>query len=213
MAIVLRPAYRVETARLVIRCWEPGDAPALRESLAANRDHLLPWMDWAKDEPAAPEEIVARLRRFRAQYDMGVDLVMGVFDRDGVIIGGTGLHPRIGPGAAEIGYWIAADRCGQGLATEVAAALTRVGLTAHGYRKVEIRVVPANTASARIPRSLGYRWDGLVRSHVPGVERTDPWRDVEVHSLLATEFTASAAAEASGGLAAFDVSGKPLITP
>lgn len=213
MAIVQRPAYRIETERLVIRCYEPADAAALRAAVGESREHLLPWMDWARDEPAPLAEVVARIRRFRAQYDLGVDLGMGVFEPDGALVGGTGFHPRIGPGAAEIGYWVHVDRAGSGYATEVAAALTRVGLTAHGYRKLEIRAVAENVASARIPRRLGYRHDGTVRSHVPGVERSDPWRDVEVHSLLAVEFAGSEAAERSRAVRALDVLGEPLVSP
>ena len=45
------PPYRIETDRLTIRCWEPRDAPLLKQAVDASLDHLRPWMPWARDEP------------------------------------------------------------------------------------------------------------------------------------------------------------------
>ena len=36
--------YRIETGRLVLRCYEPDDAPLLKEAVDASIEHLLPWM-------------------------------------------------------------------------------------------------------------------------------------------------------------------------
>ena len=41
---------------------------------------------------------------------------MGVFSPDDSrVLGRTGLHTRLGEGALEIGYWVAADAVGQGM--------------------------------------------------------------------------------------------------
>ena len=34
-----------------MRCWEPRDAPLLKEAVDSSLDHLRPWMPWAHDEP------------------------------------------------------------------------------------------------------------------------------------------------------------------
>jgi len=44
-------AYRIQTDRLLIRCYSPEDAPKLKEAIDASLDHLRPWMPWAKDDP------------------------------------------------------------------------------------------------------------------------------------------------------------------
>src|SRR5690606_36339696 len=97
-------------------------------------------------------------------FDLGQDFVYGVFDRsDGSFVGGAGLHPRIGAGMLEIGYWIVRERWGEGLATEAAAALTRAGFEIMGAHRMEIRVAPDNARSLAIPRKLGYREEGVLR--------------------------------------------------
>ena len=45
------PPYRIVTERLVVRCWEPRDAPLLKEAVDSSLDDLRPWMPWAYDEP------------------------------------------------------------------------------------------------------------------------------------------------------------------
>ena len=109
------PAYRIHTERTVLRCWDPADAPLLKEAIDASLDHLRPWMPWAENEPEDLPAKVARLRRFRAEFDLGQNFIYGIFDREERrVLGGTGLHLRVGPGALEIGYWIRADETNQG---------------------------------------------------------------------------------------------------
>jgi RimJ/RimL family protein N-acetyltransferase len=151
------PAYRIVTPRLVVRCWEPPDAPLLKEAIDSSLDHLRPWMPWAQHEPQTLAEKVELLREFRGQFDLGANSVYAIFDAgEERVLGGTGLHPRIGPDGLEIGYWIRADAVGQGYATEATAALTRVAFEVADVDRVEIRCAPANHASAAIPPKLGY---------------------------------------------------------
>jgi len=90
------PAYLILTERLLLRCWEPGDAEALRQTLACNREHLLTFMPWAENEPEELQKKIERIRKWRAGFDLSQDFVYGIFDRTGVnILGGCGLH-RLG---------------------------------------------------------------------------------------------------------------------
>jgi RimJ/RimL family protein N-acetyltransferase len=58
------PAYRILTRRLILRCWEPTDAPELKRVVDANIEHLLPFMPWAAHEPTPLEDKIARVRRW-----------------------------------------------------------------------------------------------------------------------------------------------------
>lgn len=150
-------AYRITTDRLVIRCWDPADAALFKEAIDSSLDHLLPWMPWAGAEPTPLEQKADLLRSFAGQFARGEDAVYGIFDAaEQRVLGSTGLHPRGGDGAREIGYWIRADAVGQGLASESTAALTRAGFEVDGLRRIEIHCDPTNVRSAAIPRRLGY---------------------------------------------------------
>ncbi|WP_437317982.1 GNAT family N-acetyltransferase [Sorangium sp. So ce385] len=153
-----RPPACILTARLTLRAWRPEDAPSIRAAIDSSLAHLRPWMPWAVNEPASLEATTALLEKFRDDFTAGRDFHYGIFTRDErEVLGGTGLHPRIGPGAIEIGYWLREGATGRGYATEAVARLTRVALEEVGWSRVEIRCDPRNTASAAVPRRLGYR--------------------------------------------------------
>jgi RimJ/RimL family protein N-acetyltransferase len=146
------------TRRLLLRCWRPSDAPALKQAIDGSLAHLRPWMPWALSEPSEVESIAARLASFRERFGAGKDWTFGVFDPgETEVLGGAGIHRRGAPDALEIGYWIRASVAGQGLGTEAAEALTMVGFVQLGAPRMEIRCDPHNLRSVGVPRRLGYR--------------------------------------------------------
>ncbi len=203
------PPYLIRTQRLTIRCWEPRDAPLLKEALDTSLDHLRPWMPWAADEPKPVEEKAELLRLFRGRFDLGEDFVFGIFARDeSEVVGGTGLHTRVGAGALEIGYWIRASQVGKGYATEATAALTRAAIRVCRVDRVEIRVDPANTASLGIPRRLGFVEEATLRRRLPSEEGEAP-RDAIVFTLFADQLESLGGA--GGALEAYDALGRSLV--
>ncbi|NPD24607.1 GNAT family N-acetyltransferase [Corallococcus exiguus] len=203
-----RPAYTVQTARTVLRCWSPADAPLALRAIEANLEHLRPWMEWAKRYPMSVAQQAGQLRRMRGLFDLGQDCAYGVLSRDGSeVLGGTGLHPRVGEGALEIGYWISASHTGQGLATEIAGALTRVAFEVEGVRRVEIHCDPRNVRSAAVARRLGFVHEGTLRQRL--VAPDGALRDTMSWTLLVEEYAASPAAATV--IEAFDVLGQKLL--
>ena len=130
-------AYRIVTPRLVLRCWQPADAALLKVAVDVSIEHLRPWMPWASHEPTDLDAKIAMLRRWRGEFDLDKDYVYGIFDRaESTALGSTGLHTRHGADAREIGYWVRADRINEGIATETAAALTRVAFAISQVQRV-----------------------------------------------------------------------------
>jgi RimJ/RimL family protein N-acetyltransferase len=198
------PPYRIETERTVLRCWHPADGPLLKEAVDASLDHLREWMPWAMDEPEAVETKVQRLRRFRANFDTDKDYVYGIFSQDErQVLGGTGLHTRLGKGAFEIGYWISVTHINQGLATEISAALTRVAFEICGVGRVEIHCDPHNLRSAAVPRKLAHTHEATLRQRT--VTSTGEPRDTMIWTILVEEFRRSPAATAQ--IRAYNVMG------
>ena len=116
-------------------------------------------MPWADQPRATTAEFLARsVDDWEAGRSFGWVLVDAA---DGSVLGGTGLHDRLGPEALEIGYWRRADAGGRGLITASSRALTATALGLPGIASVEIRCDQANTASAAVARRLGYRLDRI----------------------------------------------------
>jgi len=191
----------------VLRCWQPGDAAPLKKAIDGCLEYLREWMPWAHEEPVSLEEKIEFLRRKRGQFDLGQDFGYGIFDRQETeVLGAIGLHPRVGPDAREIGYWIRQDQVGRGLATESAAALTRVAFAIDGVKRTEIHCDPANGASVAVARKLGYRHEATLGQRFPMPD--GHLRDTMLWTMFAADFPDSRAAAVK--VEAFDVVGRPL---
>jgi RimJ/RimL family protein N-acetyltransferase len=202
------PAYRIVTRRLVLRCWEPGDAPRLKAAIDVSLDHLRPWMPWAQDKSTSLDDRVALLRHWRGQFDLDQDFVYGVFSPDeSAVLGSTGLHTGVGQGARMIGYWIHVDHIGRGYATELTAALTRVAFEIERVERVEIICAVDNARSAGVPRKLGYTLDGTLRRRENRPDGTP--RDMMMWTLFADEYPATPSAAAA--VEAFDALGRRIL--
>jgi RimJ/RimL family protein N-acetyltransferase len=165
-------------------------------------------MPWAYQEPQELDAKAALLRTFRGNFDLGQDYVYGIFSADETqVLGGTGLHTRVGDGAFEIGYWVRANAVRRGIASMAAGALTRVGIELAGADRIEIRVDIDNEVSCRIPRRLGYREEGILRRRLP-THDDSPQRDAFIFSMFAEDLAGSPAALVR--FAAFDCRGRPV---
>jgi RimJ/RimL family protein N-acetyltransferase len=202
------PAYRIRTPRLVVRCWEPQDAPRFTEAISASWHHLQPWFPWAQGSPPTLQANVALLRRWRGEFDLDRDFVYGIFSVDETLaLGSSGLHTRRGQGVREIGYWIHADHVNRGYATETAAALTRVAFEIDGARHAEIHCLTTNAPSAAVARKLGYVHEADLRRRM--AIKDDDYRDTMVWTMLAEEYPDSPAAEVT--IEAYDAAGQRLL--
>lgn len=148
---------RLTTARTLLRAWQPDDVPALKAALDRNKEHLQPWIPWATGEDTPLETVTARVKAFVDDFAADRNWIYGIFSPDGSsILGGTGLHDRIGPGGLEVGYWIDRGHINRGLGGEVAGALTDLAFGDPAVERVEMHIDARNLASARIPARLGF---------------------------------------------------------
>jgi RimJ/RimL family protein N-acetyltransferase len=142
--------------RLTLRRWRVVDLEQMTALVAANVEHLRPWLPWAADEPLSRRDRLALLERWEGEWEAGGDVTFAIELR-GALVGSTGLHRRRGPHGLEIGYWVDGGHLGRGIATEAAGILTTAALERPDVTFAEIRNDKANTASAAVPRRLGYR--------------------------------------------------------
>lgn len=202
------PAYRIISERLVIRCYNPEDALLLEASVKESVEHLKPWMPWAHSEDQETlHSRIERLRTFRGKFDLNQDFIYGIFNLDQtMLLGGTGLHTRLGNDALEIGYWIHKDFINQGLATEAASALTKVGFEVHEISRMEIHCDPSNVRSAAVPRKLGYTHEADLKKRSKFL---DNWRDSSIWTLFKDEYPNSPTKQIE--IKAFDAANRQII--
>lgn len=200
-------AYRIETDRLVIRCYEPGDAFMLREAIAVSAQHLRSWLPWAKEEPTAIETKIDLVRTFRGKFDLGEDYVFGIFNKtENELLGSTGLHTRPGGNAREIGYWISVKHINKGFATETVAALTKTGFEIEQLERIEILCDPRNTRSSNIPGKLGYRHEATLKNRTTDSEGN--LRDTMMWTMFKEDYIQSTTKNIS--VKAFDILGREI---
>ena len=209
--VTLGPAYTVRTKRLVVRCWEPRDAPRLNAALRASWEHLRPWMPWAQRDVPTLEETVSVLRMWRAKFDLGEDFTYAILNADeSLVLGSSGLHIRQARHAhevREIGYWVHIDHINQGYATETAAALTKVAFEVDDVRRVEIHCVVSNARSAAVPRKLGFTHEADLRQRVSLEDGA--YEDEMIWTLLKDEYPDSPSSQVE--ITAYDVLGRQIL--
>jgi RimJ/RimL family protein N-acetyltransferase len=166
----------------VLRRHRRSDGPLLVAAVNASLVHLAPWMPWAQ-EPATDAAIDAFLADAERDFANGTNFNFAIVERDDAtraerLIGGCGLHRRLGPGAIEIGYWVHVDRLRRGIARSAAVAL-RDEAFAMGIERVEIHCNERNTASAAVASGAGFALVGTAHrpARTPGEsDRAMIWR-------------------------------------
>jgi RimJ/RimL family protein N-acetyltransferase len=202
----LAKTYRIETERLVLRCYEPGDASKLHEAITRSLDHLRPWLPWVQHEPKSAEARVDLIRMFRGQFDLGMDYAFGIDKMETAVIGSTGLHTRIGKNAREIGYWIDVDHIGKGYATEAVSALVRTGFAIEGLSRIEIRCAPDNMRSQHVPEKLGFRMEGIIKRAL-----SDDIVDTMIWAMTKNDYESNPIRHMR--IKTFDLAGRPIFLP
>jgi [ribosomal protein S5]-alanine N-acetyltransferase len=102
----------------------------------------------------------------------------------GRLVGGAGLTITAAHHRAELGYWIAQDRWGVGLATEASRALVSYAFDTLGLHRVDAHHYVENAPSGAVMRKLGMQYEGRVRAMV---WRDGVPRDLELYAILKTD--------------------------
>jgi RimJ/RimL family protein N-acetyltransferase len=162
----------IHTERLVLRPFAANDAPALLPVLEANQAHLGRWIPEHVWRPAPLPELAVRLAGFAEAFDADRAWRYVIVMPDGAtMLGEADLFPRNADGRVpypesdrgEIGYWLRADVCGRGLATEAARAMLEVARSLPRIAQVIVRCDELNTASCAVPRRLGFAFADTER--------------------------------------------------
>jgi RimJ/RimL family protein N-acetyltransferase len=174
-----------ETARLVLRPFEPGDLEAVHDLFGrVDVCRYLPWGPMNLEEAGTLLE--RRVTRTRLEAD-GDGLFLAAVDvATGRVIGElmlrlTSARSRQG----EVGWSVHPDAQGQGLATEGAREMLQLGFAEVGLHRIIAQADARNTASLRVMERLGMRREAeLIDSELAKGE----WTTEVVCALLEEEW-------------------------
>jgi RimJ/RimL family protein N-acetyltransferase len=179
--------YRIETERLVLRCWQPADAPDLAD-VAIGQQAWFAFAPWVA-EVQTVEDALAFARASRGCFDLMRDFAFGLWSKAPArLLGGVQLHCA-DPQARRVtlDYWLRKDATGRGYARESVAAIVDVAICRVRASRVEILVAVDNAKSRALPVALGFHKDGVMRE---GLIVGGCLFDMVVYSLLARDYVA-----------------------
>jgi len=167
MAELPFPTPPLADAAVALRPWRESDAPAQR---AAFEDPVFrrftSWVERPFTASAAHRSLVDQERARRRGEEL--DLALVEPDDHNVLLGGASLYDvDLGQGRAGIGYWLAPQARGRGVATRAVRLLASWAFTELGLARLELTCGPDNLASQRVAQRCGFAREGLLRSHMP----------------------------------------------
>jgi RimJ/RimL family protein N-acetyltransferase len=148
---------RLETERLILRPFEPGDAEEIHVVYSDPST-----FEYLGSEPSESiedtREVLTRVReRLR---ERGLALGAVVERSSGRVIGDCGLQHLEGGPQVEVGYRMGREYRGRGYTTEAARAWLSHGLDTLGLERIVAVARPENVASTRVMEKAGMRFVG-----------------------------------------------------
>jgi RimJ/RimL family protein N-acetyltransferase len=178
-----RPPQLV-TERLLLRELRGTDADAVAAGAGDPRvARYLVQVPSPYPEALARRWILGRLGWWDAKR--GATLAITRRPAPNVLLGTASLRRHARDGRAELGYWLAHDAWGQGLASEACAAIVDWGFRALRLERIYAQVIAGNLASCRVLDKLGMVNEGVKRRHV---RHEGELRDVVLYGLLRDEW-------------------------
>jgi ribosomal-protein-serine acetyltransferase len=139
---------------IVLRAWAPHEAATLHRLVTEAQDSLRPWMSWAAGEftLADAEAFIAGVADHRAEGSVHAYAIMV----GGAPVGVVGVERNEFPDAVEIGYWLHPAHTGHGYVTLAIGLVIEEAFAMPWVERIQIWHDAANTASAAVPRRLGF---------------------------------------------------------
>jgi RimJ/RimL family protein N-acetyltransferase len=176
------PVEGLSDGEIRLRLHADSDIPAI---VAACRDPEIP--RWTR-VPAPYREVDARSWLEQESHGRARGQLLGLLvvdPGDDRLLGSAGIvHVDREEGRCELGYWMAREGRGRGLATRAVRMLSGWVFDNVPVDRIEIHAEPDNSASRRVAERAGFTFEGVLRSYFvnKGVRR-----DAASYSLLRGE--------------------------
>ncbi len=176
--------------RVVLRPLVVEDFPSWQEVRRRNADWLLKWeplrTPGAPDPVESRDAFAVRCGARQRERQLGTGFGYGIFV-DGHFAGEINLSiVQRGPfQSAYVGYWIDEARAGQGYMPEAVVCLCKAAFDDLHLHRVQISIIPRNTASRRVVEKLDIRDEGVAQRYL---EINGVWEDHIRYAITAEEW-------------------------
>ena len=162
---------------VVLRAWRIQDVPAV--AVACQDDEIARWL------ALVPQPYTEEHARFYVEECLQADddrRPFAIADAStGEVVGSIDMHiNRLQTG--HVGYLVAAQARGRGVAPDALRALSRWAFESLGLGRIELVTDPENIASQRVAEKAGFQREGVLRSML--LNRDGSRRDGVIFSLL-----------------------------
>ncbi|OUM39946.1 GNAT family N-acetyltransferase [Arthrobacter sedimenti] len=159
-----------------IRLIASEDDEALTELQQRNRDFLAPWDPDRSDDYFTVTGQRADVEAALSRHERGEAMPWVIVNDDGAIAGRLTLSGIVrGPfQSCSVGYWLAEDQTGEGLATEAVRAAVEFAFTQLELHRVQAETLVQNVASQRVLARTGFDQYGLAPRYLNIAGR---WQD------------------------------------
>ena len=145
--------------------WSADDADALVRRI--NDPQIATYLDLVP-HPYAPSDAYNWFAMTAEGWRSGTNATFGIHI-DGIddVVGGIGVRflSDLDDGCAEVGYWVAAEARGRGVATAATRAAARWAFgVVPELARIQLRADAENVASNRVAEKAGFTREGVLRA-------------------------------------------------
>ena len=179
---------RLETDKVVLRAYQPGDGARFFAALEENRAELDQWMAWPAKFHKTEKEAEAYVRKMAGRWLTREGLIMGIFSKDEkTLYGGTGFHgfdwdvPSL-----EIGWFLRKSARGQGIGTDALTLCCKLAFEHIGANRVWGTIDVLNERSWGLGERVGFTREAHLRGECR--DHHGVIRDTFVYAILAHDW-------------------------
>ena len=184
---------RLLGSRLVLRPLDSRDFAAWREVRRRNKEWLTKWeprrLPGHADVVESKDAFAARCSARAREWQLGTGYGFGIFTEGGSLCGEINLSSvQRGPFQnAYVGYWIDEAVAGLGYTPEALVTVARFSFEDLRLHRLQIAIIPRNTASRRVVEKLGIREEGIALRYL---EIDGVWEDHVRYAITSEEWDA-----------------------
>ena len=176
--------------RVLLRPLTVSDFPSWREVRTRNADWLLKWeprrLPGQPDVTTDRDAFAVRCSARERERQLGTGYGFGIFV-GGTFAGEINLSSiQRGPfQSCYIGYWVDEAHAGNGYVPEALVVLARFAFDDLRLHRIQVAIIPRNTASRRVVEKLDLRNEGVAERYL---EINGTWEDHIRFAMTAEEW-------------------------